>query len=112
MSPTRVVAAISALVFSAFMVVQFNDVDPLRWILIYGGASVLAVLKMFVRLSRAWYFVLAGIALVWALSLAPAIIENAAFTGTETEREFLGLVLICVGMWILQRLPPARSDSA
>jgi hypothetical protein len=107
MFSTRLAAAFIVLVFVCFAVIQLNDADPLRWILIYGATAILAVLKMFFRMGSAWHLALAAIASIWALSLLPTIFEYAEFKGTELEREFLGLVLVTVSMWILKKLPSA-----
>lgn len=112
MSSTRVTAAVIAVVFALFAVIQINDEDPLPWILLYGVTATFAVLKMFVRRRSVWCLVVASIALLWALSLVPAILDESRFTGTELEREFLGLVLVAVAMWIVQGLPDSERNSS
>lgn len=111
MSSTRLTAAITAVVFVFFAVIQVNDEDPLPWVLVYGMTAIFAVLKMFVRLQRAWGLFVASIALLWALCLVPAILVESQFKGTKQEREFLGLVLVSVAMWIVQRLPDFEGNS-
>ena len=67
---------IAAFLFS--VAVQYNDPDPIRWMLVYGLAALACVLKLRGRLS--WYFpaaALGAVALVWAASIAPRVIGKS-----------------------------------
>ncbi|MBL7805708.1 MAG: transmembrane 220 family protein [Saprospiraceae bacterium] len=103
-----------AVVFVLFALVQYNDPDPLQWILLYGGVAVLYSLAARGRVYRqgVWLWLLA--ALVWAATLLPAflawidmgepsIVESmkAEKPWVELTREFLGLTLAalaCAGL--------------
>jgi hypothetical protein len=91
----RLAAAAFAALFAWSAWIQWNDPDPLRWMLLYGTACALcAWLALGRRPAAPLRWSLAGVAGVWALALAPRVIGAAAFTGTEEERELAGLVLV------------------
>lgn len=98
--------------FLFFAVLQINDPDPVRWILLYsfvGFASMLTALEE--KGAYFGYALIAGLAIsaVWAVSMlpdfvywmevgTPSIISNW-YEGnmlTELVREFLGLVMCTV----------------
>jgi hypothetical protein len=93
--------------FSA--VVQYNDPDPLVWMLIYSLSAVACGLAIAGRLN--WMFPAAiGItALAWAMTLAPNVIGKVAFgelfesfemkdERVEVAREFGGLLIVAFWM--------------
>ncbi|MCG3143114.1 MAG: hypothetical protein HONDAALG_00435 [Gammaproteobacteria bacterium] len=97
----------AAFLFS--VVVQYNDPDPARWMLIYGLACAACVLAIRGRLK--WIFPAAvGIAaLAWAMTLAPDVIGKVAFgelfeafemkdERVEVAREFGGLLIVAFWM--------------
>jgi uncharacterized membrane protein len=95
----RIGSAVGALAFAWFATLQRNDPDPAPWIAIYAGSSLISLIG---ALRRTPLLLAAGMALVafgWAASLVPEVISQAAWTGTEVERELGGLVLI--GAWML-----------
>jgi hypothetical protein len=111
----------AAFLFSA--IVQYNDPDPARWILIYGLAFVACVLAITRRLS--WMFPAAiGIAaLAWAITLAPGVVGRVAFAElfeafemkderVEVAREVGGLLIIAFWMaaLVLHSLRKRKSD--
>ena len=101
-----------ALLFLFGAVVQYNDPDPLRWMLIYLAAAVACVLAIAKRL-RWWFAAIVGtVALVWAATLAPAAFPNVRFLEmfaawemanerVEEGREMYGLLLIAIYMAVL-----------
>lgn len=105
----RAFALVAALLFGTAAAVQWNDPDPLAWILLYGGAAGLAGANAWNAAPAALYFGLATIAGVWAAALVPGVLREAAFSGNEIERELAGLLLVCGTMIALGR--HARSDA-
>jgi len=97
---TRIWDIIFGLVFIYAVIVQYNDPDPLRWMLIYGGAAVACLIP---RIR--WYLpaIVAVVALVWMITTLPAIFEARDFTGTEIEREAGGLLIVSIWMLDLVR---------
>ena len=100
----------AAFLFS--VVVQYNDPDPVRWMLIYGLAALACVLKLLHRL-RCYLPVAVGAAeLGWAASLAPHVIGKTTFgemfqsfdminTVVEEARELGGLLIVAAWMVVL-----------
>src|SRR4030095_14855549 len=98
---------VAAFLFS--VAVQYNDPDPIRWMLVYGLAALACVLKLRGRLS--WYFpaALRAVALVWAASIAPRVIGKTTFgdmfqsfeminSVVEEAREMGGLLIVAA--WV------------
>ena len=88
-----------ALLFAYATVVQYNDSDPIRWAAFYAVAAVLTGLSVFRPLPWIAPGLLALGAFLSAALMLPGVVEVAAWTGTEEEREVGGLLL--VGLWML-----------
>ena len=99
---------IAAILFFIIAALQFNDPDPFLWVALYAGVGFLTLI-VFKREVPKWIFtVLAAPIALWSISLLPKIVEETAFTGTEVEREFGGLVLTL--FWLIYlRFLPSRS---
>ncbi len=66
----RIVNGVMALLFAVAVAVQYNDPDPIRWMAIYGAASIVTL--MTAARGRAPVFaaaVVGGIALAWGVVL-------------------------------------------
>jgi hypothetical protein len=98
--------------FLGSIVVQYNDPDPIPWILIYGFALLTCVLVLANRPRRALAGITAAVALVWALALLPRVLGQVApgdlFRETgmatleiEEGREMIGLLLVAIWMTVL-----------
>ena len=100
----------AAFLFS--VAVQYNDPDPVQWMLIYGLAALACVLRLDGRLR--WYLPAAvgATALGWAVSLAPDVIGKTSFgdmfqsfhminTIVEEAREMGGLLIVAAWMGVL-----------
>ena len=99
----------AAAVFGVFAGIQFNDPDPLYWILVYAGTAVIALAYGLGRHSRFWTGVCVGAVVAGMFSTAPGFGEYLTsgnvgslfgeMTGghyVEDSREFLGLVLALI----------------
>jgi hypothetical protein len=108
----RVANWVMAAAFLFSVVVQYNDPDPIRWMLIYGLAALACVLKLLHRLR--WYLPAAvgATAFGWAASLAPEVIGKTTFgemfqsfhminTVVEEAREMGGLLIVAAWMVVL-----------
>jgi hypothetical protein len=119
------VNALMMLAFTASVIVQVNDPDPLPWMLLYGAAATACLLAL-LRRDRWWLPALTGaITLAWAASLAPRVIGNVPFldmfgafemksTAIEESREMYGLLLVAGWMAVLAvtaARAPARARS-
>ena len=116
----RYFSAITAAAFALAAVLQYNDADALRWILIYGAASGLsAVAAARGHAPRVVAVGLAAISAVWALVLIARLPGPVVYahildawrmqgTGVEEARESLGLLLVAVtaALTAARRRPP------
>ena len=105
--------AINAVMLVAFLfsiAVQYNDPDPVRWMLIYGAAAVACILEMLRRTHWLYPGAIALIAFIWAgrihHSLPRGIHVSDLFRsfemadiGIEQAREMGGLLI--VGLWMI-----------
>jgi hypothetical protein len=105
-------APIACLLFLLSAAVQWNDPDPLRWILIYATAAMLFGMSMFITIRSFLFVLLAAVAGLWAAILLPDILSTGSFTGTEEEREFLGLALVTIASLIQWRMDDTRRRAA
>ena len=103
------------LVFGLFTAVQYNDPDPVQWMLLYGGVTVLFAMAARGKSYRPaiWIWLIA--ALAWAGFLAPDFwnwiqMGEPSIVGSmkaetpyiELTREFLGLLIAAAGCgWLL-----------
>lgn len=100
----------AAFLFS--VAVQYNDPDPIRWMLIYGLAALACILKWRRRLR--WYLPAAvgATAFGWAAMIAPEVIGKTTFgemfqsfhminPEVEEAREMGGLLIIAAWMAVL-----------
>lgn len=110
----RIVNGFMVVIFLVAAVIQYNDPDPVRWILIYGAAAVAALLQ--VRREGEWArripLVVGLAALIWALFLVPEVLGQVAFQDLfqsmdpnhpeiEEGRELGGLLIIALWMGVL-----------
>lgn len=105
----RTLDAIFALLFVVAVIVQFNDPDPLRWVLIYAAAAWASFLAAAGRPSRALASAVAAASLLWAATIVPRVVGKVPFgdmfgawemknVGIEESREMYGLLLIALWM--------------
>jgi hypothetical protein len=99
-----------AAVFISFALMQYNDPDPLRWILMYGLVAVVCInaglevkisqniIKLGLVACTVWCLVLLPEFYAWIQMGMPTITGSmkAEEPHIEYTREFLGLVLCCV----------------
>ncbi len=103
-----------AVVFALFAIVQYNDPDPLRWVLLYGLVAVHFALAALGKMNRLAVWLTLAAAALWAATLLPnfmnwirmgepSIVENmkAEEPWIELTREFLGLVVAAFGCGFL-----------
>ena len=105
-----------AVMFALFTAVQYNDPDPVQWMLLYGSVTVHFILAARDRLYRPAVWVSLAAAVIWAATLLPdfinwirmgepSIVETmkAETPWVELTREFLGLVIAALGCAFLLR---------
>ena len=92
-------------------VVQYNDPNPLRWMLIYGAASLICILYTLKKLHWLAASSLLFVTGIWALLKIPDLttygfqhmFDEVKMTqmGVPAAREFLGLLIIFVWITLL-----------
>ena len=100
----RYVHLVVVAVFAAMAAVQYNDPDPLYWIVVYGATAWVAGSAAYNQTSRLWSGIVIGLAAAGMLIAAPDFVDYlqsgdlGSLTGrmwpgtfVEGAREFLGL---------------------
>lgn len=87
-----------ALLFACFAVVQYNDPDPLIWILAYGYAAAVTIPPIFGR-HTLWPALGLALYLGWSFTLIGTV--DAHWIEVEEARESLGLLLAALWMGVL-----------
>lgn len=109
----RLFTTVMAAMCATAALLQYNDPDPVRWVLVYGAAAVLSAVAAWRGAAPFPAAVgLAVIALVWALALAARVPEVGVYVhvldrwrmqsrGVEEARESLGLLLVAGGAAVI-----------
>lgn len=110
--PLTILNYLMLIAFLLSVIVQYNDPDPILWMVIYGIATVICLLAALGRLNWGIPAVMALATLGGALFLAPRVIGKVAFweifesmqmktIAVEYAREMGGLLIIAVWMVVL-----------
>ncbi len=108
----KIVSFILFILFAMFAALQFNDPDPLMWVIIYGAVAMICLLYVFGLHSKTGNMIVIGLLIVLSLMYIPGFYEwlttpnkNEIFGEMvyekpyiEETREFLGLVIAILGM--------------
>ena len=90
--------------------VQYNDPDPLRWMLIYGSAALISGWAAAAKVRLVIPGVVAAVALLWAATLVPSVARQLPSLldltgsmkmmapGVEETREAGGLLFVASWM--------------
>ncbi len=108
----RWINLVFALMFLASGALQYNDPDPLRWVLIYGGAAAACLISSPPALKHGLPLLVGSVSLLWALFLLPRMLPDFRFgdlflamkaetPAIEWGREALGLLIIAAWMIVL-----------
>lgn len=107
-SLAQAVSWLGALVLATFAGLQFNDPDPAVWVAIYAAGSLCCAMSARSRLAWQWPAALASVAVVWALTLTPAVARaplgdvfggrGMMAPGIEDVREMMGLFMLASAM--------------
>ena len=100
----RTVALVFALLFAAAAIVQYNDPDPLVWILFYSIAAISSLLFYLNRFPSILGLILGGIYFagaiwVWPEKFEGVSIGSGAIENIEQAREALGLLIMAMVMF-------------
>ena len=103
---------IFGLLFLAAAILQWNDPDPLRWILIYLGAGIVSIAATHRPAIWKAAVLVAIVGAIWAATLLPEVADNFQFSNLvstmkvespeiEKSRELLGLLMIASWMIVV-----------
>jgi uncharacterized YccA/Bax inhibitor family protein len=108
----RILNAVMAVVFAASAVLQYNDPDPLPWMLVYGAAAAVSAMGA-VRAPKLWQAPAAVglVALAWAVWILAHLQGGMAWDHIadkmkagnpriEESREALGLCIVATWMFV------------
>ena len=94
-SKFRIFNGFLAALFVYAAAVQFDDPDWFWWVLLYGGSAIACAWSAWGKPHAAKAHVLmAVVGLINFGSLVPKVMEAGDLSGTEIERETLGLFLV------------------
>lgn len=113
---TKVISIILAILFVSFVSVQFDDPDPLLWVLIYTNMVVICAWSAFRSPHKYWIWITGVAYLIYAIFLFPGALDwfkspdrsllfddlaKMQYPYIEETREFLGLLIsVLVLFWI------------
>jgi hypothetical protein len=97
------------LLFLVSLGLQYNDPDPLRWMLIYGAAAAVSFLAPWRPIAKRFALIVFVVASAWILWLSPEIVGVISFSdlflkmnekggAVEAGREAGGLAIIAAWM--------------
>ncbi|MCX2741139.1 transmembrane 220 family protein [Pontibacter anaerobius] len=94
----KIAAILFGLMFLSFVVVQYNDPDPVIWMIIYGAAALLCFLSAAGKAPAPLLWVAAVLFAVGGIYMWPERFEGVSIGGgdiknIEEARESLGLFL-------------------
>lgn len=86
---TKIIHIVIAILFLLFAAVQYNDPDPLLWILIYGAVALVALLKIYMRQVNFQALITTLMVILFAYSLfyIPSFLD---FMGQPDKSELVG----------------------
>jgi uncharacterized membrane protein len=111
-SSLRILNIIMILAFLFSVAVQYNDPDPIQWILIYGAAAAACILEQRGKLNWKFSAIVAAAALLWAIFILPGVLSrpfpktmvdqfHMTVVADEEARELGGLLIILTWMIVL-----------
>lgn len=116
---SKTIHYIIAVIFVLFAALQYNDPDPLLWMLIYGVVSLIAVLKVFFHQVNFGPLILTVmlILLFYTFTFMPSVMDffdsqnkgdlvgkmKAEDPWIEGTREFIGLLIAVACLLYLRR---------
>jgi uncharacterized membrane protein len=107
----KIFNGILTILFILFAAVQFNDPDPIVWVIIYSAVAVISGFAVVGKYNKNVIVTVIGICIVWMLTLVPGVVDwieegMPSITGSmkaespyiEYLREFLGLFIALLAL--------------
>jgi uncharacterized membrane protein YesL len=113
-------SVVMGLLFLVSLALQYNDPDPIQWMLIYGAAATVSFLAPWKPVAKRLSLTVFVVALAWLFLLLPEILGVISFSdlflkmnekggAVEVGRESGGLTIVVVWMlccFLARRSPP------
>ncbi len=95
----KILSVLFALLFLVSAGLQYNDPDPILWIIVWTSAAILSILFFFKMVSSLVLFIIGAVCFIGFLSLFPSNfqgfgLENGDINNVELAREAVGLLII------------------
>ena len=95
-----------ALLFFLVILLQFNDVDALNWVLIYGLGLMASILFLLEKMRVLWALLLSGFYVLLSIYVWPDVfegfsVEKGTMDNVERGREAVGLLIAASMLLIL-----------
>jgi uncharacterized membrane protein (DUF485 family) len=115
-----ILSLLMGVLFLISLGLQYNDPDPIQWMLIYGAAASVSFVAPWQRVSKRLALTVFVVALVWFLLLLPKIVGVLSFSdlflkmnekggAVEVGRESGGLAIVIA--WMLCCILIRRSST-
>ena len=96
-----------SVILIAFSIVQFNDPDPLIWVLVYGLSSILILLSAFINIPKVIFYLFVTFIFFWCCSLTPSLINwiiiekgSNLMQVMQTSKPYIEETRECLGLFI------------
>ncbi len=101
----KILSVLFAVLFLVSAGLQYNDPDPMLWIVIWGIAAVLSILFFYDKISSSVLFIIGIVSFIGFLSLFPSNfqgfgLEDGDITTVELAREAVGLLIIALVLFM------------
>ncbi|NQW30383.1 MAG: hypothetical protein HQ472_07720 [Ignavibacteria bacterium] len=90
----KIALFIAIVLFLFFASLQFNDPDPIQWVLAYGSCAVLSALALYTKRIAMQAMVMSLLYFVWTIWLL--LQTTGVWWDGEVERESGGLAICAV----------------
>lgn len=120
----KIISVLLSLMFVSFVSVQFDDPDPVLWVLIYSNMAIICAWSVFREPVNYWIWGSGVVYFIYAVFLFPGAIDwfkspdrsllfddlaKMQYPYIEETREFLGLVIsLLVLSWMGFRFRPKK----
>jgi hypothetical protein len=112
---SKIIIYVLTLIYALCVIVQYNDPDPLVWMLIYGLGMLACSFYIMGRLHWIFSVIVGLLAMIWAGILVPDVLGKVSFmdifssaymqnSAVEKARELGGLLIVVTGMVYLSVL--------
>jgi hypothetical protein len=103
----KIINWILALSWTSWVIVQYNDPDPIQWMSMYGLVVVVCVMAAYKKYSQPLIAIGIVVSIIWAATLMPSVIDyfsnhksNEIFENMTPSKLFIEEARECFGLII------------